>query len=130
MDRTGKHQASSCPAKNKPWTKPCELLDSSGKVYGKVHHKSLHGSKVAYCNTIYSFGTYGWSAAGSSSYEESLLPKVSQTSKEPEVEKIGRAPTEQELQEVDNSFTMIPVQLVDCKLEIKMLIMFFDSGST
>ena len=65
----------------------------------------------------------GLSAAGGSSDEESPL------SKEPEVEKMGRAPTEQELQEVDNSFAMIPVQLVDCKLEIKTLIVFFDSGS-
>ena len=42
---------------------------------------------------------------------------------------MGRAPMAQELYEAENSFVMISAQLVDCKLDIKMLIVFFDSGS-
>ena len=100
------------------------------------YHRLLHGSKVAYCNTIkVSHNTSSRKshetndAESCTKTEVSCDRRVAATGLGQEDEMSGRPPIADELQEVDEIYAMVPIQLVYCKAKEKTLIAFFNGGS-
>ena len=139
LDWTGAHRADTCFNK-----KPCDS-DVGGRQCGKNHHGLLHGAKSAYCNMAISVVVNKKPRRGKVCQEPKQKPKVwKNCSRKAATDKqssllgqsqgkqfslLGQPPTVKEIDEAEKVHVLFPLQRVDMPLDIRTLVVFYDTGS-